>query len=235
MIKNEMSLKRSFEVVAECVELDDTVYVEDAVAIEGVIGSQETYVMNSFDKKFTQDLKERKLYLTYEIDESVVSEIVYYIMQFNKEDKGIPVEERKPILLYMSTPGGSVADGFSLIDTIIASKTPVYSINIGYNYSMGFLINMVCHKRFAFPNSTYLMHDGTSFNYATTNKLFDAMEFQKKQEKRVEELVLRKTKITKDVYDKNRRIEWYLFADEAKEYGVCDLIVGVDVDLDEIV
>ena len=92
------------------------------------------------DYFWLQDMKQRKLFINEIIDPTIVSDIVKSILQFNKDDKGIPYEERRPILLYISTNGGDVDAGFELIDVIIASKTPVYTINLGYCYSMGFLM-----------------------------------------------------------------------------------------------
>ena len=42
-------------------------------------------------------------------------------------------------------------------------------------------------------------------------------------------------KMGSEEYDSKLRVEWYLFADEAKEKGFCDHILGVDCELDDIV
>ena len=84
------------------------------------------------DVFFVKDLKQRKLFLNADIDQWSVEDIVKHIMQFNKEDKGKPVEERQPILLYITSKGGDVDSGFEIIDIITMSKTPVYTINIGF-------------------------------------------------------------------------------------------------------
>lgn len=114
------------------------------------------------DQFILKDLESRKLYINYEIDETLNDEITYHILRYNAEDKGIPVEKRKPILLYIASNGGSVPNGFSLIDTIINSKSPVYTINLAYQYLMGFLIGLAGHKRCATKHTTYLMHDGSN-------------------------------------------------------------------------
>lgn len=55
---------------------------------------------------YLRDLKQRKLFLTANIDQFSIGDITKHIMQYNAEDKGIPVEERKPILLYVASNGG---------------------------------------------------------------------------------------------------------------------------------
>lgn len=184
---------------------------------------------------YLKDLKQRKLFLNADVDQFSVFDIVKHIMQFNKEDKGIPVESRRPILLYVTSNGGEVDSGFELIDIIQSSKTPVYTINLGYQYSMGFLIGLAGHKRYATPNAKFLMHDGSNFIYNSGAKAQDQMEFQKRIEERIKSYILSRSKISSEEYDSKLRVEWYLFADEAKEKGFVDTIIGVDCDINEIV
>lgn len=184
---------------------------------------------------YLKNLKDRKLFLTCDIDECIIDDIVSHILQYNADDKGKSGEERKPILLYFSSNGGSVDPGFELIDVIRQSKTPVYTINLGYQYSMGFLIGLAGHKRYGSKTAKYLMHDGSNFIYNSGAKAQDQMEFNKRIEARVKEYVLDRTKITSEMYDAQMRKEWYMFSDEAKELGVTDYIIGEDCDLDEII
>lgn len=182
-----------------------------------------------------RDLKQRKLFLNDIIDIYSIEFIVKNILQFNREDKDIPVEERTPILLYVTSNGGEVDAGFQLIDAIQNSKTPVYTINLGYQYSMALIVGLAGHKRFATRNAKFLMHDGSSFIYNSSAKAQDQMEFQARIEARTKEYILNRTKITSEEYDSKLRNEWYLFADEAKEKGITDFIIGEDCDIDEIV
>lgn len=184
---------------------------------------------------YLQDLKQRKLFLNVDVEQLSIAEIVKHIMQFNKEDKGIAPEERTPILLYVTSNGGEVDSGFELIDVILNSKTPVYTINLGYQYSMGFLIGLAGHKRYAMGNAKFLMHDGSNFIYNSGAKAQDQMEFQKRIEERIKQYVLSRSNVTSEEYDSKLRIEWYLFADEAKDKGFVDFIIGKDCDIDEIV
>lgn len=182
-----------------------------------------------------QDLKNRKLFLNSEIDQNSVAEIVKHIMQYNCDDKDIPVEKRRPILLYVVSNGGEVHSGFELIDTIQCSKTPVYTINLGYQYSMGFLIGLSGHKRYAAKNATFLMHDGSNFVYNSGAKAQDQMRFNSRVEERIKAHILSCSKLSEEEYDAKLRVEWYLFADEAKEYGFVDHIIGVDCDMDAVI
>lgn len=181
---------------------------------------------------YLKNIKERRLFINSEINPMVAEEITHHIIQYNIEDKGIPVEKRKPITLHINSCGGSVDDGYAMIDIIKASKTPVYCFTSGYVYSMGFLIMLSGNKRIGTKNSKYLMHDGTSGMINSGSKILDQAEFFRKQDARTKEYVLENTKITSEEYDNNVRKEWYLFAEDALEKGIIDCIID---SLDEVI
>lgn len=206
-------------------------YYDFDVAIEEML--LENGLIN--DLFYLRDLQQRKLFLNADVDQFTVGDIVKHIMQFNKEDIGIDIQDRVPIILYIASNGGEVGAGFELIDIIQSSKTPVYTVNLGYQYSMGFLIGLAGHKRFATKNAKFLMHDGSNFVYGTGTKVQDQMDFQKRVELRIKEYVLSRSNLTSEEYDSKLRVEWYLFADEAKEKGFTDFIIGVDCEIDEMI
>lgn len=189
------------------------------------------------DVFYIRDLQQRKLFINSDIDEISVSETVKHIMQFNREDNlnSVNPMKRTPILLYITSNGGDVGAGFELIDTILNSKTPVYTINLGYQYSMAFLIGLAGHKRFSMPNAKFLMHDGSSFVYGTGTKVQDQMEFRKRVEERIKDYVLENSNLNSELYDEKLRVEWYMFADEAKKRGFVDYIIGEDCDMDLVI
>jgi ATP-dependent Clp protease protease subunit len=187
------------------------------------------------DRYELDDLDNRRLYINDNIDNSVVDDTVYHILRYNREDKDIPVSDRKPIILYINSNGGSVPDGYALIDVMLTSKTPVYTVNQGYCYSMGFLIFLAGIKRFSMPSSTFLMHDGSTMGWDSTAKMKDRMDFETNQvEKYTKNYITSRTTIDSKLYDKKYRIEWYMYSQEAKTHGICTHIVGTDCEIDEI-
>lgn len=183
-----------------------------------------------------EDIEERRLYISSDIESDVIDNIAYHILRYNRIDKDIPVEERKPIILYLFTPGGEVDAGWGLIDTILASKTPVYTVNQGMCASMGFLIFLAGHKRLTMPSAQFLMHDGSTSGWDSTAKMKDRIEFETVQlEQMTKKYIISKTKIDDKLYDEKYRVEWYMLPQEAKRYGICDLIVGEDCTIDDII
>lgn len=181
------------------------------------------------------DVVDRKIWFIGEVDESVINSVVYNIMRYNSLDKGIPVEERKPIILYISSPGGSVYDGLSLCSAISTSKTPVYTVNVGECCSMGLFIYLVGHKRYSMPNSIFLMHDGSAYGYDSSAKLKDRVDFDSGTlADHMRDIILNHTSLTKKQYDDRYRKEWYFMAEESKKYGFTDYVISEDCDIDEI-
>lgn len=187
------------------------------------------------DKYEIEDDKLRRIYINYGIDDEVIDTAVYQILKYNRMDKGKPRDERKPIIIYINSPGGSVTSGYGLIDAIMTSATPVYTVNLAECYSMGFLIFLAGEKRFGMPSSTYLCHDGSSMAWDSMSKLKDRMEFETGQmEKHTKDYVISRTTISEELYDKKYRTEWYMYPEEAKKNGVVTHIVGTDCTMDDI-
>ncbi len=184
-----------------------------------------------------QELDDRRLYLYGEIlpvdndesicsDASLTSTLVEYILEFNRADEGIPSEERKPIRLYINSPGGSVTEGFALVSMIELSKTPIYTINVGQWSSMAFLIGIAGHRRFSLPASSFLMHDGSTFAFGSTSKAQDKMDFEKRFDQEIVKThVLKHSNMRSSEYDALARVEYYLLPEDALERGFIDEIV----------
>lgn len=195
-----------------------------------VITPEQDKFMQSVYEEFLQD---RQIILNDYVDDKLLERAVLQIIKFNKEDAGKSVESRVPIIIHVNTLGGDVSSGLSLIDVIQTSKTPVYGV-CHKACSMGAYILIGCHKRYAFKNATILLHDGSAYVGASSSKVKDTVKWLDELEARLDALVLSRTKIDEEEYEKHRRDEWYLFPSKAKELGIINYIIGEDVELDEI-
>ena len=188
------------------------------------------------------EVKERRLYLYGSIesidedeaglhyDASMTAKLIEYIFEYNRRDKGIPIENRTPIRLYINSPGGDMTEGFALISAIQLSKTPVYTINVGQWSSMAFLIGICGHRRFSLPYTMFLMHDGATVTYGSVNKVQDRIDFEKRFEREViKKHVLRHSNMDELDYDALARVELYLLPQDALKRGFIDEII-TDID-----
>ncbi len=132
--------------------------------------------------------------------------------------------------------GGNVIDGFGLVDVIRESKTPVYTVNLAFAASMGFLIFIAGHKRYSLPRAEFLLHDGATGAIDSVLKVKDRIEFETIQvAEMTKRYVLEQTSISEATYNEKLRVEWYLLPDEAKSIGAVDYIVGKDCSIDDII
>lgn len=177
-----------------------------------------------------RDLEDRIIWIDYGVDESIL-EVSKLIMYFNKCDKGIPTEERKPIKLLVYSYGGDGNACFSLLDVMGISKTPIWTVNMGVSMSAGLLILLGGHKRFCLKNSTALAHSGSGGASGT----FEQTEAQMKDYKRFVETmrnyIIERTDIDAKTLNKYKNKEWYLYSEDQVKYNIVNKIID---DIDEI-
>ena len=160
--------------------------------------------------------------ITEETGDAIDSAIRFW--NWVDDESNTPVEERKPIKIYINSPGGSLTGTFTCIDAIRMSKTPVYTIATGTAYSGGFFIFIVGHKRFAYPLSSFLFHEGSTGCGGTSGQFDNFAAFYKVQLKQLKDVVLNHTAIGEEKYKEIQREDFWLTAQEALDFGICDEI-----------
>lgn len=170
------------------------------------------------------DEQDRVYRLNHELRECDL-DLVDMILKCNKEDKGIPVEERKPIKVYISSPGGDVVTLWSIIQVMQHSKTPVHTVNISYAYSAAAEILAAGHKRYSLPGTQTMFHRGSAFFggeqsvVESTKKHFDALDAK------LRDFLLSHTKIDPKLYKKKASSDLYMDENDCLKYGVIDEVV----------
>ena len=187
-----------------------------------------------YDETIRSFLEKRVLVFNTDVNDDVIENYLLYILKWNKEDEDVPIEKRKKIKLYISTPGGSTFAAWSMIDVIESSKTPIVGVCFDMCASAGFYIYISCHERIAFKNSAILEHDGDIAIENSSKKAKDVMAFFETMDQRLKEHVLKHTFIDSEFYDSIYETEFWFFAEKGKELGVVDKIIGEDVDINYI-
>ena len=196
-----------------------------------------TDIFNTMQKNVKEDIKtfedlvnldgalRREVYL-YDIEPGTGSSIDGYIRFWNQydEDNNIPIEERKPIKIYIDSCGGSLTDSFTIIDSIKTSKTPVWTINLGCAYSGGFFIFIAGHRRIAYPHASFLFHEGSTGTSGTSSQFENYTAFYKKQLNQLADIVLKNTKITEEEYQSIRKDDIWYDVKDGVEKGFIDEI-----------
>ncbi|EAH6588330.1 ATP-dependent Clp endopeptidase proteolytic subunit ClpP [Campylobacter coli] len=170
---------------------------------------------------YSRLLKDRIIMLSGEIHDKLAASIVAQLLFLEAEDP------TKDIYLYINSPGGVITSGFSIYDTMNYIKPDVCTICIGQAASMGaFLLSCGAEgKRFALPNSRIMIHQplGGARGQATD------IEIQAKEILRLKAILNdilaknTKQKVAKIVKDTER--DFFMSAQEAKEYGLIDKVL----------
>lgn len=175
--------------------------------------------------------QKRIIYVMGEID-SWVLEISKMIQIANIEDAGKPIEERVPVKIFVFSQGGEDQASWNFVDFVAASKTPVYTVNAGMCLSNGLTLLMAGHKRFALKHSTGMYHSGSARIEGIKEQVDAATKYIASQDKIYEKWFLDHCKIDQKLFNRKKKTDWYMTADEMLEYGIVDKIVD---SLDEVI
>lgn len=170
------------------------------------------------------DLQNRTIWIDDEINLFTLS-VIQYITYWNRNDKDILIEDRKPIKLFFYTQGGMLDIYNSVADVIELSKTPIYGINMGVCASAGAFMFLSCHKRFMLPNAYFLFHKGSiGFSGSATDVLSLIEDYQEQLDLLVQSVVA-KTDFTEEEMAEKITSDFYVRAQLALEKKVVNEIV----------
>ena len=170
---------------------------------------------------YSRLLKDRIIFLGTPIDDQVANVVVAQLIYLEAEDPD------KDISIYINSPGGEVYSGLAIYDTMQYIKPDIATFCVGMGASMASTILMAGTpgKRFALPHSRILIHQGsTGFRGAIPD-----VEIQARETLRLTQTMLEiAAKHTGQAVEKIRRDterDYYMTADEAREYGIIDQVI----------
>lgn len=171
-------------------------------------------------------LQKRIIYFNDDVSDFTIDMVAMPILMMNELEKDIPEDKLKPITIYMNSYGGSADACTFLIEVIENSRIPIHCKVLSMAASAGLYITIACHKRMANKNSIFLLHKGSIRFGGNMGEAEDIMDFYKQEIGDIfDDLIIRRTKITKEELKKIRRKETYCLGEQALEYGFIDEIV----------
>ena len=180
---------------------------------DDVYGQLESDLMNN-----------RMLYLDDVVDKNLVK-IAKAIMYWNEKDKEIPIEDRTPIKLYICSPGGDMNYMWMLVDIMLASKTPIFTIGIGVANSAAAILFLSASKRFMFPHATLMIHQGSAELSGDYGKIQSAIKNYSNQVTQMYHFIKKRCAIADESLNQHLSDDWYLDAEECKQHGICHQII----------
>ncbi|MDP9377391.1 MAG: ATP-dependent Clp endopeptidase proteolytic subunit ClpP [Actinomycetota bacterium] len=171
---------------------------------------------------YSRLLSERIIFLGTPVDDQIANLIVAQLLHLESEDPD------KDISLYINSPGGSVYAGLAIYDTMNFIKPDVQTMCVGIAMSMGALL--LCGgakgKRMALPNSKILIHQVSSgFQGQATDIEIHAREVIDLRRK-LDEIIADKSDQPIEKVRQDTERDYFMSADEAKEYGIIDRVIS---------
>src|SRR5919206_4503780 len=173
---------------------------------------------------YSRLLKERIIFITTPVEDTMASLVVAQLLYLQAEDPERDIE------LYINSPGGSVTAGLAIYDTMQHVKPDVKTICMGLCASMASILLAAGApgKRFALPNAEVMIHQGSAgFQGATPD-----IEIQSKHIlrtiQRMNGILAHHTGQPYDKIAQDTQRDYYMTAEEAREYGLVDHIVTAD-------
>jgi ATP-dependent Clp protease protease subunit len=170
---------------------------------------------------YSRLLKDRIIFLGTGIDDTVANSVIAQLLFLQMEDG------KKDINLYINSPGGSVTAGLAIYDTMQFLTCDVNTYCIGMAASMGavLLAAGAKGKRYALPNSDIMIHQVSGGAQGTASDVERTVEFMFKLKKRLIRLLANHTGKSEETVKFDSDRDYYMSADEAKDYGLVDEVV----------
>lgn len=171
---------------------------------------------------YSRLLKERIIFLGGPINDAVANTVIAQLLFLEHEDP------KKDVKVYINTPGGSVTAGMAIYDTMQYVKPDVSTMCVGIAASMGAFLLAAGQKgkRFALPNSEILLHQVAveAIGGQASEIEISAKQIVKTKE-RLNQLLAKHTGQPMAKVEKDTDRDFWLSAEEAKEYGIIDEII----------
>lgn len=168
-------------------------------------------------------LKERIVFLGMQIDDQVANMIVAQLLYLAREDP------ERDIQMYINSPGGSISAGLAIHDTMRLVLPDISTIAVGMTASMGTVLLCAGEqgKRYALPNATVHFHQAMLGRVGGQARDIEiaAKEILRENEI-IRNILAANTGKTAEQITQDMDRDFYMSADQAKDYGMVDEILS---------
>jgi ATP-dependent Clp protease, protease subunit len=180
---------------------------------------------------YSRLLKDRIVFIGSPIDDVITNNVIAQLLFLQMEDP------KKDIHLYINSPGGIVTGGMAIYDTLNFLQCDVVTYCIGMAASMATVIlgAGTKGKRFALPNSRVMIHQPSGGAGGQTADIAIAAREIIRWRKVLNETIAKHTGKTAEQIEKDSDRDYYMTAQEAKDYGIVDHVIESTRDVKTIV
>ncbi|MBP9771556.1 MAG: ATP-dependent Clp endopeptidase proteolytic subunit ClpP [Candidatus Pacebacteria bacterium] len=180
-----------------------------------------TYGERAYDI-YSRLLKDRIIFLGGSVDDHSANIIIAQLLHLESQDPD------KDISFYVNSPGGYTHAGLAIIDTMNHIKPDVSTVCVGMAASMGAVIlaSGAKGKRFALPNAEVMIHQPWGGTEGRAADIEITARHILKTRTRLNEILAEATGQKVDRIEKDVDRDYFMNAEEAKEYGVVDHVLS---------
>jgi len=166
-------------------------------------------------------LENRIINLVGEVDDRLAYQICSALLVLDEED------QKKPIQMFINSPGGSIHAGLAIIDTMNFIKAPVYTIVTGLAASMGAAILSAGAKghRMSLSNASIMLHQASSGDQGNIQDLRVSLAYTERLNLRLMDMIAKNCGKTLKQLEKDTIRDYWMFPEDAKTYGIVDEVV----------
>ena len=170
---------------------------------------------------YSRLLKDRIVFIGTAIDDHVANLVVAQMLFLQMEDP------KRDINLYINSPGGSVTAGLAIYDTMqfVTCDVATYCVGIAASMAAVLLTAGTKSKRYALPNSDIMIHQVSGGAQGTASDVERTVEYMFKLKKRLIGILAHHTGRTEEQIKIDSDRDYWISAQQAKEYGLVDEVV----------
>ena len=171
---------------------------------------------------YSRLLKDRIIFLGSGINDQVANAIIAQLLFLAAQDS------EKDISIYINSPGGSITSGMAIYDTMQFIKPDVSTICVGMAASMGAILLTAGApgKRLALPSAEVMLHQPWGGAQGQASDIQIRAEHIQKTKNTLYRIISETTKQPLDKITKDCDRDYFLSAEESKEYGLIDKVVA---------
>ncbi|MBP7648737.1 MAG: ATP-dependent Clp protease proteolytic subunit [Phenylobacterium sp.] len=169
---------------------------------------------------FSRLLKERVIFLNGPVEDGMSALICAQLLYLEAENP------KKEIQMYINSPGGVVTSGLAIYDTMQYIKSPVVTLCMGMAASMGSFLLMAgeAGQRISLPNARIMVHQPSGGYSGKASDIERHAEDIIKTKRRLNEIYAKHTGRSYEEVEEKLDRDTFMTADEAKEWGLIDLV-----------
>ena len=177
---------------------------------------------------YSRLLKDNIIFVGYPIDDNVANLITAQLLFLAAENP------ERDIWLYINSPGGSITAGMAIYDTMQYVSPDITTVCIGQAASMAAVL-VACGakgKRFALPNSRFLLHQPSSQSFGQASDLEIAAREILRLRDQYNRVVAAETGKKLDEVTEQADRDFWMSAEEAQRYGLVSRVVTTRAEMD---